>query len=120
MSATVGWDGPPPPADRAVRFRTEVIRYPDGRLVTIDPDDPGQVHRARTLGSPVETCRVRDDDGHGRIRGECTLPVGHVGVIHTEMRDGRMWAQWRSVLPVDECVCHARPGACPVHVRPRP
>lgn len=58
-----------------------------------------------------QVCGVRDGD-----HGQCTLPAGHGNgsVVHTEMRDGKLWAQWRSVLPEDECVCHV-PRACKVH-----
>lgn len=60
----------------------------------------------------VELCHVRDGD-----HGECNLPLGHDNgaVVHTEMRDGELWANWRSVLWEDECVCHVRPTRCKVH-----
>lgn len=58
-----------------------------------------------------QLCGVRDGD-----HGECNLLAGHGGgsVIHTEWRDGKIWANWRSVLWEDECVCHV-PRDCKVH-----
>jgi hypothetical protein len=62
-----------------------------------------------------ELCRIRDrrTDEDGEWHGECTRPVGHYGVVHSEYRGGRLWAEWRSVLPEDECRCHA--GYCRYH-----
>ena len=57
-------------------------------------------------------------DGLCHVRGgggECDLPVGHGSgsKVHREMRDGKLWASWRSILSEDECVCHVR--QCAVH-----
>lgn len=38
-------------------------------------------------------------DGNNAI---CTMHAGHYGAIHREVRAGRLWAEWRSILPVDE------------------
>lgn len=50
-------------------------------------------------------CLVMDEsDDPGDPHGVCNLPAGHPGVIHAEWRDGKLWAQWRSILPGDESI----------------
>jgi len=51
-----------------------------------------------------ELCGVIDaqpDSCHDPC-GICNQPYDHYGVIHTEMRDGQIWAEWRSVTYEDE------------------
>jgi hypothetical protein len=80
--------------------------------------DPVTVKYDAILLEPEpERCHVRDGD-----YGECTLPLGHGNgsKIHQEWRGAgeprQLWAEWRSVLWEDECVCHVRPDRCPVHL----
>lgn len=42
--------------------------------------------------------RCAATDGDAR----CTEHAGHYGAIHREIRDGKLWAEWRSILPTDE------------------
>lgn len=66
-------------------------------------------HPANVLpvpGNPPirETCGAqewgRNDDGSVHIYGTCTLPLGHPTGWHQEVRDSRVWAEWRG--PAEE------------------
>lgn len=69
--------------------------------------------------APPGPCGVKD--GGGRLEGRdvptCNWPWlhGDGSAVHTEMRDGKLWAQWRSVLPEDECTCYLREKGCRFH-----
>lgn len=62
---------------------------------------PRYVGRRRVCGAT---------DGSGNV---CDLHAGHYGAIHREHRGGKLWAEWRSVLPEDEplgaqaCTCRS-------------
>ena len=82
------------------------------------PDVIEAEERARAAEAADDgRCHVRDSGDGSDVKGECTQPAGHAGVVHREDRGGRLWAEWRSVLPQDECVCHVRPGRCAWHDR---
>lgn len=56
---------------------------------------------ANAIASIRPECRVMDDEDDPES-GVCDRPAGHPGVIHSEYRDGKLWAEWRSILPGDE------------------
>jgi hypothetical protein len=79
---------------------------------------PGQLLRIVAPAGPGP-CGVKD--GGGR-EADADVPTcnfewlhGDGSAIHTEMRDGKLWAQWRSVLPEDECTCYLRERGCRFH-----
>lgn len=45
---------------------------------------------------PIAECGMRDGDYGCR-----NLPSGHAGKIHREIRDGKLWAEWRE-MPGDK------------------
>lgn len=57
---------------------------------------PEEVTAVYVDSAPTKLCLVRD--GH---YGTCNLPLGHGGgsQVHQEWREGKLWAEWRSVLP---------------------
>lgn len=49
--------------------------------------------------------------------GHCTDHAGHYGAVHREMRDGKLWAEWRSVVPEDEPLNAQTCGCQECHTR---
>jgi hypothetical protein len=43
--------------------------------------------------------------------GRCQLPAGHDGDWHQEMRDGKLWAQWRGPHPGQRCGICGKDGS---------
>ena len=81
-----------------VKRHYEIDQCFDARCVECFGDE---ARDCTELGCDVDhverRCEATDGD-----QARCSYHAGHYGAVHREVRDGSLWAEWRSVHPDDE------------------